>query len=202
MKKEIILASTSPRRHEAARAMGLEFRIVPSDFEEDMGLKKSPEDLVRYLAHGKAADVAKKYDKGIVIGMDTIVVFKKKILGKPKDKKDAFNILKSLSGKTHEVYSGVCLIDCETGKTIKDYEITKVKFRKLDDSEINSYIATGEPLDKAGAYGIQDLSSIFVEKVDGCYFNVTGFPVYNLYKNLRKFGVDIFLYERWNNHKK
>lgn len=202
MKKEIILASTSPRRHEAARAMGLEFKIVPSDYEEDMDLEKSPEDLVMYLAHGKAADVAKKHKKGIVIGVDTIVVFNDKILGKPRDKEDAFNMLKSFSGKTQEVYSGVCLIDCETGKMIKDYEITKVKFRKVDDSEINSYVATGEPLDKAGAYGIQDLSSIFIEKVDGCYFNVTGFPVYNIYKNLRKLGVDIFQYERWKNHKK
>jgi septum formation protein len=200
-KKQIILASTSPRRHELAKVMGLDFKIVPSDYEEDMTLKMHPKKLVQFLAHGKAQDVAKKYKKGIVIGVDTIVIYKNQVLGKPKDKKHAFKMLKSFSGKTQEVYSGVCLIDCKTGETIRDYEVTIVKFRKLEDSEIKKYIATGEPLDKAGAYGIQDLSSIFIEKIDGCYFNVVGFPVYNIYKNLKKIGVDIFQYERWNSKK-
>lgn len=201
MKKEIILATTSKRRHELAYTMGLEFKVVPSAYEEDPSLKLPPKELVMMFAHGKAADVAKKYKKGIVIGVDTVVVFKNKILGKPKNKKIAFQMLKSFSGKTQDVYSGVCLIDCSTGKIVKDYEVTKVKFRKLLDSEIKKYVATGEPLDKAGAYGIQDLSSVFIEKVDGCYFNVVGFPIYNIYKNLRKLGVDIFQYERWNKRK-
>ncbi|MBW3015258.1 Maf family protein [Candidatus Woesearchaeota archaeon] len=199
--KQIILASTSPRRHELARTMGLDFKIEPSGYEEDMTLKLPPKELVMMLAHGKAADVAKNHRTGIVIGVDTIVVFKNKILGKPKNKKHAFKMLKSFSGKSQEVYSGVCLIDCKKGTTISDYEVTKVKFRKLTDYEIKKYIATGEPLDKAGAYGIQDLSSIFMERIEGCYFNVVGFPIYNIYKNLRKIGVDIFKYERWRNRK-
>ena len=107
-------------------------------------------------------------------------------------------MLKSFSGKNQEVYSGLCIIDCRNKKTITDFEVTKVKFRKMKDSEIKKYVATGEPLDKAGAYGIQDLSSIFIEKVEGCYFNVVGFPIHNIYKNLNKLGVDIFRYERWN----
>ena len=198
VKKRIILASTSPRRHELAKRMGLEFDVVPSNYEEDMTMKMSPKKLVMTLAYGKAKDVAEKYKSGIVIGADTIIVYKNKVLGKPKNKKDAFDMLKSFSNKSQEVYSGVCFIDCKTGKVVKDFEVTKVKFRKLDDDEIKSYIKTGEPMDKAGAYGIQGLASIFIEKIDGCYFNVMGFPIYNIYKNLRKMGVNVFDYDGWN----
>lgn len=197
MKKKIILASTSPRRHELARAMGLDFEVVPSSYEEDMTLKLSPKKLVMTLALGKAEDVARKFSEGLVIGVDTIVVFKGKKLGKPKDEKDAYRMLKMLSNKEHDVYSGVAIIDCKTGKKIQDVEITRVFFNKLSDEEIRSYIATGEPLDKAGAYGIQDLSSIFIRKIEGCYFGVMGFPIFNIYTNLKKFGVNIFDYERW-----
>ena len=197
MKKRIILASTSPRRHELAKAMGLDFEIVPSNFKEDMSLKLKPEELVVELAFGKANDVAKKLSEGLVIGIDTIVVDKNKVLGKPKSEKEAFEMLKSYSGKSHRVLSGVTIIDCKTKKSIKDYEKTKVYFKKLSDKEINSYIKTGEAMDKAGAYGIQDLSSIFIKKIEGCYFNVMGFPIYLIYKNLQKLNVDIFEYERW-----
>ena len=197
MKKRIILASTSPRRHGLAQTMGLDFEIVPSKYEEDMSKKMKPKQMVMEFAYGKAADVAKKYKKGIVIGVDTIVVFNGKNLGKPKTRKEAFKMLKSYSGKKQYVYSGVCLIDCRTKRTIRDYETTEVYFKKLEDGEIKKYIATGEPMDKAGGYGIQDLSSIFIKKINGCYFNVMGFPIYNIYKNLKKLGVDIFQYERW-----
>jgi septum formation protein len=196
-KRKIILASTSPRRHELAQQMGLEFDIVPSDYEEDMTLNLSSKKLALLLSLGKAEDVAKKFSDGIVIGIDTFVVLKNKKLGKPKSKEDAFRMLKSLSGKWHEVHSGIAMIDCKTKRIIQDHELTKVKFRKLSDEDINKYIGTGRPMDKAGAYGIQDLSSIFVEKVDGCYFNVMGFPIHNVYKNLKKLGVDIFAYEGW-----
>lgn len=197
MKQKIILASTSPRRHELAKTMGLDFEIVPSNFKEDMNLKLSPKELVKELAYGKAADVAKRFNEGLVIGVDTIVVYKNKKLGKPKTNKEAFEMLKMLSGKSHEVYSGVAIIDAKTKKIIKDYEKTIVYFTKLSDKEIESYIHTGEPMDKAGAYGIQDLSSIFIKKIDGCYFNVVGFPIYLIYKTLEKFNVNIFEYERW-----
>ena len=199
MKKKIILASTSPRRHGMARQMGLEFEIVPSNYEENMSVDLNPEKLAMTLAYGKAKEVSERIKEGIILGIDTFVVFNNKKLGKPKSKEEAFETLKVLSGKIHEVYSGIAIINCETGVEIKDFEVTKVKFRKLNDDEINSYIKTGEPMDKAGAYGIQGLGSIFVEKVDGCYTNVVGFPVYNIYKNLKKLGVDIFEYEKWNN---
>jgi len=150
------------------------------------------------LAYGKALDVAKRYKKGIVIGVDTIVVFKGKKLGKPKNDQDAFKMLKSFSNKSQKVYSGMALIDCKTGKTIKDYEVSKVKFRKMTDLEIKKYIQTGEPKDKAGAYAIQELASIFIERVNGCYSNIMGLPIQKLYQNLKKMGVNIFEYKKWN----
>lgn len=197
MKKRIILASTSPRRHGLAQEMGLDFEVIPSKYEEDMTLRLNPRELVKTLSYGKAKEVAERIKEGIVIGVDTIVVFKGKKLGKPKNEKDAFRMLKSFSGKWQEVYSGVAMIDRKTGKEIKDYEVTRVKFRKMNNDEIWRYIKTGEPMDKAGAYGIQGLSSIFIERVEGCYFNVVGFPVHNVYKNLRKLGVNIFEHEKW-----
>ncbi|MBP7708411.1 septum formation protein Maf [Candidatus Pacearchaeota archaeon] len=197
-KQKIILATTSPRRHGLAQTMGLDFEIVPSSYEEDMTQKMNPREMVMAFSYGKALDVSKKHKEGIVIGVDTICVFKGKNLGKPSSDKDAFKMLKSFSGKKQYVYSGVCLIDCKTGKTIKDYEVTEVYFKKMSDNEIKSYINTGEHKDKAGGYGIQDLSSIFIKKINGCYFNVMGFPIYNIYKNLTKLGVDIFQYERWS----
>jgi septum formation protein len=199
MKKRIILATTSPRRHGLAQTMGLDFEVVPSNYEEDMiaNKKLKPREMVINFAYGKAKDVAKKYKEGIVIGVDTIVVFNGKKIGKPKDDEEAFKMLKIFSGKKQYVYSGVCLIDCKTKKVIKDCETTEVYFKKMSDDEIRSYIKTGEHKDKAGAYGIQDLSSIFIKKINGCYFNVMGFPIYNIYKNLSKLGVNIFEYERW-----
>jgi septum formation protein len=177
--------------------MGLEFEIVPSNYEEDMSMDMGPDKLAMTLAYGKAKEVADRLKTGVVLGVDTFIVFEGKKLGKPKSKEDAFQMLKSFSGKLQEVYSGVALIDCETGKEIKDFEVTKVKFREMEDSEIQSYVRTGEPMDKAGAYGIQGLSSVFIEKIEGCYSNVMGFPIYNIYKNLKKLGVDIFEYEQW-----
>lgn len=196
-KQKIILATTSPRRHGLAQQMGLDFEIVPSNYEEDMTRKMKPKEMVLEFSHGKASDVAKKFKEGIVIGIDTIVVFNGKNLGKPKDDNSAFKMLKSFSGKKQQVISGVCLIDCKTGKIIQDSEKTEVFFKKMEDNEIKSYLKTGEHLDKAGGYGIQDLSSIFIKKINGCYFNVMGFPIYNIYKNLQKLGVNIFEYERW-----
>lgn len=197
VKQKIILATTSPRRHGLAQTMGLDFDIVPSNYEEDMTKKLNPKEMVKEFSYGKASDVAKKFKEGIVIGVDTIVVFNGKKLGKPKSDEQAFKMLKSFSGKKQQVISGVCLIDCKTGKIIRDCEVTEVYFNKLYDNEIKAYIKTGIHKDKAGAYGIQDLSSIFIKKINGCYFNVVGFPIYNIYKNLKKLGVNIFEYESW-----
>ncbi len=198
MKRKIILASTSPRRKELADKMGLDFTIIPSDYEEDMTMKMSPANLVKTLAYGKAEDVAKKQKEGIVIGVDTIVVSKGKKLGKPKSKQEAYEALRSYSGKTNKVYSGLAMIDCKTKKVILDYDMTKVKFRKLTDFEIRKYIETGEPMDRAGSYAIQELGSVFIEGVKGCYPNVMGLPVRKLYKGLKKMGVNIFDYSKWN----
>jgi septum formation protein len=197
VKQRIILASTSPRRHGLAQEMGLEFDIIPSSYEEDMSLKMAPEKLAMHLSEGKAEDVAKKFKEGIVLGVDTFIVFNGQKLGKPKTKENAYKLLKSFSGKKLKVISGVCLIDCSSGKKINDYDISEVKMRKMTDDEINQYIATGEPLDKAGAFAVQGLGSIFIEKISGSYTNIVGFPVNCLYKNLRKLGVNIFEYERW-----
>lgn len=201
MKQKIILASTSPRRKELAQQMGLDFEIVPSNYEEDMTRKMKPKEMVLEFSFEKAKDVAKKFKEGIVIGVDTIVSFNGKNLGKPKSDEQAFETLKSFSGKTQKVYSGVCLIDCKTGRIIRDYEVTLVKFRKMADSEILNYIKTGDHNGKAGAYGIQTLSSIFIEKINGCFFNVMGFPIHNIYKNLTKLGVNIFEHEKWKGKK-
>ncbi len=200
IKQKIILASTSPRRKELATEMGLEFEIIPSDYEEDMTKKLSPKKMVTTFSYGKAEDVAKRLTEGIVIGVDTIVVFKGKKIGKPKSAEQAIQMLQSFSGKWQSVYSGVAVIDAKTKKFVVDYEITKVKFRKLDLAEIKAYVATGDALDKAGAYGIQGLSSIFFEKVDGCYTNVIGFPSYCVYRNLKKMGVNIFAYDKWKSN--
>lgn len=197
MKKKIILASTSPRRHGLAQQMGLEFDIVASGFEEDMTQDLGPEELAKTLAYGKAADVAKKYQEGIVLGIDTFVSFTGQKLGKPKTESEARDLLKSFSGKELHVYSGVAMIDCETGTEIKDCEISEVKFRELSDEEIDRYVKTGEPMDKAGAFAVQGLGSIFIEKINGCYANIVGFPISNIYKNLSKLGVNIFEYDNW-----
>jgi len=201
MKKKIILASTSPRRHGLAQQMGLEFEVVPSDYEEDMTMDLGPENLAMTLAYGKAQDVAKKYTEGIVLGIDTFISFEGKKLGKPKTEEKAREFLRSFSGKELQVYSGVALIDCETKQEIRDFEVSGVKFRELSNEEIDLYIKTGEPMDKAGAFTIQGLGSIFIEKINGCYSNIVGFPISNIYKNLNKLGVNIFEYDNWTVNK-
>jgi septum formation protein len=199
--EKIILASRSPTRQKLAKIMGLDFDMVISNYVEDNSLRLPPHELAMELAFGKALDVSKRFSEGIVIGIDTFVYFNGKVIGKPKDRVGAFNMLKSFSGKCHEVYSGIAIIDCKTGKVIKDFGMTKVYFSEMSDSEINKYIETEEPLDKAGSYGIQDLGSIFIEKIEGDFFNVGGFPINNIYKNLVKMGVDIFECEAWKGGK-
>lgn len=195
MKPKIILASTSPRRSELLKQIGLDFTVIPSLYEEDMTLKMSHKNLAKTLAYGKAKDVAGKITEGIVIGVDTFLILGNKRIGKPKDTQDAMRILESLSGKIIKVYSGVAIINCSTGKEIIDYEITKVKFKKLSKEEIEHYVKTGEPLGKAGAFAIQGMGAIFITSIKGCYSNVIGLPLHNLYKNLQKFSIDIFDYE-------
>ena len=189
----IILASASERRAELLTKITSNFKIKTSEFEEsDIPFSGSCGDYVMALARGKAMDICSSVKKpAAIIGCDTIVYFNGKVLGKPKDSVEAFQMLSDLSGNMHEVYTGVAVINTETQEISTEYVCTEVKFSKLSEEEINSYIETGEPFDKAGAYGIQGAASLFVEQVKGCYYNVVGLPVNKLYFMLREMGVNL-----------
>ena len=212
--KQIILASASPRRKELLEQIGLEFEIVPAKGEEII-TKTAPDAIVMELSGQKAREVAamvKDYQEThheimtpqdtLVIGADTVVAAENEdgvmqILGKPKDEADAYRMLSMLSGKAHAVYTGVTFIFLDkSGKAgeYSFYEKTKVHMRKMSDLEINRYIATGEPMDKAGAYGIQGKCAIYIEKIDGDYNNVVGLPISAIYHELQKLGIDIYLW--------
>ena len=212
--KQIILASASPRRKELLEQIGLEFAIVPAKGEEVV-TKTKPEEVVMELSRQKALEVASmvsQYSEThgdiatpqdmLVIGADTVVAAeneagKMEILGKPKNETDAYRMLSMLSGKVHSVYTGVTLVFLDkTGKAGAHtfYEQTKVHMRKMSELEINRYIATLEPFDKAGGYGIQGKCAIYIEKIDGDYNNVVGLPVAAIYRELQKLGIDIYLW--------
>jgi septum formation protein len=191
MKRKIILASGSPRRKELLNQIGLKFDIVPSDYKEDMKKKVKSSDLAKELAYGKAQDVAGKIKSGVVIGCDTFIEHKKKVIGKPRNKKEAREILRSISGQIIKIYSGIAIIDVDNKKESVDWEMTKIKMKDMSEKEIDSYIRTGEPMDKAGAFAIQGRGAIYIEKIEGCYSNVIGLPLYKLYVNLRKMNIGI-----------
>ncbi|MGI6778955.1 MAG: Maf family protein [Acetivibrionales bacterium] len=189
--KEIILASASPRRFELLSRLGLKFRVLPSKLEENIDLRLNAGEIAENVSFLKAENVAKKLDiNAIVIGADTIVV-KDRILGKPQSCAEAFNMLKLLQGSWHSVITGITVIETPGMKTIKGHEKTRVKFRELSDDEIISYIKTGEPEDKAGAYGIQGIGAILVDRIEGCYFNVVGLPLTKLSLMLKDFNISI-----------
>lgn len=190
---DIILASASIRREELLKKITSKFEIVVSDFEEsDVSFSGNCGDYVMTLAKGKAMDVFSKVNKpAAIIGCDTIVYLKGKVLGKPKDSAEAFQMLSDLSDNTHEVYTGIAVLNTETQEINTQYVCTEVKFSKLSQKEIESYIETGEPFDKAGAYGIQGAASIFIEEIKGCYYSVVGLPVNKLYFMLRDAGVNL-----------
>lgn len=193
--KRIILASQSPRRRELLENIGLEFEVKVDNSPEIVDETMEIEEIVKCLSAKKAENVSKTLDNEdcVVIAADTVVAFEDRILGKPKDEKDAKNMLKILSGNVHFVYTGISVLDNKTGKCISDFEKTKVRFREITDSEINSYIKSGEPMDKAGSYGIQGLGSVFVEKICGDYFNIVGLPISKLCGILKnEFGIGIF----------
>jgi septum formation protein len=169
------------------KQIGFDFKVIVSETPETIQNGIPPEQLVMNLSLDKAKDVAQNLDSGLVIGADTIVVLQGKILGKPADYKEAVSMLQYLSGNTHQVYTGFTLLDAETDQKMIDYECTKVTFRSLSKQEIEEYIKLEPPFDKAGAYGIQDRSALFVEKIDGCYYNVVGFPLAKFYVNFKKF---------------
>lgn len=192
--KKIVLASASPRRKELLEQIGFKIDIMPSDVDENIEQNISPCEYAKKLSLMKAQDIAGKCIQKelscIVIGADTIVV-KDTILGKPKNREDAFDMLNKLSGTTHEVITGVTIIDALSGKYLNEAEITRVTMNDLTLDEINSYLDVGESFDKAGAYGIQGVGSVLVRKIEGCYFNVVGLPISRLTQMLKKFEVNV-----------
>ncbi|MDD3013632.1 MAG: Maf family protein [Candidatus Gastranaerophilales bacterium] len=190
--KKIILASASPRRNQLLKSLNIEFEVIPSQVEENIDEEDFSFKLIEKLALEKAQDVAEKINyPAIVIGADTVVVIDNHILGKPTDKENAFQMLKLLSGRTHKVISAIALIDNSLNKSITDHVVSEVTFRNLTDSEIRSYIETGEPMDKAGAYAIQGLASKFISSISGCYNNIVGISTDKLTKMLKKSGINI-----------
>lgn len=192
--KRIVLASTSPRRRELLNQIGLSFDIIPSSaLEKDIGSSDPIQGSVE-AAEIKALNVATKLSGNVlVIAADTVVVIDGMVLGKPKDKEEAKSMLRRLSGRVHNVITGFVVINVLTGKKSSGYERTRVWFRQLTDEEIASYVESGEPMDKAGAYGIQDLGSLLVKRIEGCYFNVVGLPISSLCEVLKDFGVNPLL---------
>jgi septum formation protein len=187
-KTPLILASASPRRRRLLKQLGFTFRVLPSSIDEVFLHHQSPASNARRVALEKALEISTRVSDGVVVGADTIVVVGTRLLGKPKNRADAKRMLRLLSGRDHVVYTGVALVDVRSGKRVTTVEKTRVRFRKLDRDEINRYVASGAPMDKAGAYGIQeDRGAIFVEKVNGCFYNVVGFPLTRFYVVYRRF---------------
>jgi septum formation protein len=188
----IILASASPRRSELLKQVGIPFRVQPVSVDENLGkLDGEPAEKAQQLAYMKALQVSKEVGAGIVLGADTIVVLEDEIFGKPIDKADAFSMLSKLSGREHFVITGISLIDMESGRSALGYELTKVRFAKLSERDIDAYIRTGEPFGKAGAYAVQGVGALLVEGMEGCYSNVVGLPIMRLRRMLEEFGIRI-----------
>ena len=189
--RKIILASASPRRKEILRKTGLNFSICTSDYKEDINLSLKPRTLAKFLSCKKAETVAHKYKNAIIIAADTFIVFKNRLLGKPHTYKEAEKMLNMLNGKAHSVITGFTIMDTASKKILSRSVETKVYFKKLGRKEINAYVRSKEPLDKAGAYAIQGLGSVFIERIDGDFLNVMGLPLLALTESLKKFGITV-----------
>ena len=190
-----ILASASPRRREILENISLDFEIIADESEEIMIEGEKPYDTVKRLAMQKAKNIAAGIESGentIVIGADTVVSIDGEILGKPNDEIEAKDMLLTLSGRINTVYTGLAVIETQSGKEVSDFVSTGVKFRNLSEKEIENYIRSGEPMDKAGAYGIQKIGGLFVESINGDYFNVVGLPLCRLGEILsEEFGINL-----------
>lgn len=185
--KELILASASPRRAALLRQIGLDFQVVASDYQEP---PVNDEDQVEFLALNKARSVAARYPHAIILGADTIVICRGKILGKPRDEQEAREMLMLLSGETHRVITGVALV--QGTREVSTREETRVWMRPLEIDEIEAYIASGEPFDKAGSYAVQGKGALFVERVEGCFFNVVGLPLARTASLLKAWGFPLW----------
>ncbi|TXK84745.1 septum formation protein Maf [Paenibacillus sp. N3.4] len=193
--QRLILASSSPRRQELIQTLGLPYIIRVSDADETVEGKITAAELVEVLSLRKASTVRDMLQTdeahGIIIGSDTVVVFQNEVLGKPVDEKDAFRMLQALQGNTHQVYSGVACVDAATGKQAIAHRVTHVKMKPMSDEQILRYIATGEPKDKAGSYGIQGIGTTLVESIEGDYFTVVGLPLSLLSDLLLQFEIQV-----------
>ena len=184
--KKIILASKSPRRRELLETIGLEFDVIDSDFDESkVKFNGDYGGLVEALAYGKAKNVSDRIDKGIVLGADTVVVLDGQVYGKAKDQKEAFEMLSNLSNRTHDVITGVAIIDGYSGRVLVWHEVTKVTFWDLTKDEIMAYIRSEDYIGKAGAYGIQSKGAVLVKGIEGSYFNVVGLPLSRVWRMLK-----------------
>jgi len=197
MQKRIILASASGGRKKLLEELGIKFEVIPSEYEEDHSLQMNPHEFVKFLATLKARDVASRVDSAFVIGADTMVVFEKEIIGKPKNAKEASEILQKLQGKTHKVITGYAVFDTDKDKYIVDSDEATVTLRPLTEKEIREYVETGEYVGKAGGYASQGKASVFIEKISGHFSTVVGLPIHKLTKSLSKMGYDIV--DDWKN---
>lgn len=184
---DVILASASPRRYELLNSIGLQFKVLKSDIDELFTEELSPQEITELNANRKGDDIAEKHPNSLVISADTIVVSKDIIMGKPRDEKDAYRMLRQLSGRTHQVYTAFILNLLAENKKYIETVVTNVRFRNLKEEEIWSYINTGEIVDKAGAYAIQGQGALLIDKIDGCFFNVVGFPLSRFFVALDRF---------------
>ena len=189
--QEIILASSSPRRQQLLQQIGLQFITVPAEIDEGSIKYSSVPELVKQLARLKAEQVGRGKQQAIIIAADTLVVLNEFWMGKPVNRADAFNKLSLLSGRHHQVVTGLCVLDCARQNYETAVEVTDVFFRTLRPAEINGYLDYGEWVDKAGGYGIQGKGALLIEKIEGCYFNVVGLPLSRLYLMLGKQGVHL-----------
>lgn len=190
---DIILASGSPRRKEILSNTGLNFKVITSDIDEKILENEEPIQLVSRLAFEKCMDVALSHKEDLVIGADTIVVLDNKILGKPKNEEEAFEMLSSLSNREHQVITGISVISIDSNKKIIDYVVSNVKFKDLTNQDIKDYISTNEYKDKAGAYGIQGYGALLVKEIRGDYFNIVGLPISKLGDILKQnFNINLF----------
>jgi septum formation protein len=189
--KKIVLASASPRRKELLEKIGLVFKVDPGNAAEDLDINLEPHELAEKLSLKKALAVAPKHKNAIVIAADTFIVFQGRIIGKPTTEAEAKETLSLLCGKSHSVITGFTILDTNDNRSLSRAVETKVHMKQLTRSEIDAYIRSKEPLDKAGAYAIQGLGSIIVDKIEGDYFNVIGLPLSALAECLKQFGIDI-----------
>ncbi len=184
-KQSIILASNSPRRKLLLKQIGINFIVKMSGVKEDLNLDFPPEAMAEHWAREKAKIISKKFPNKLVIGADTIINFNNKIIGKPENRLESFNILKKLSGKTHEVITGVCFLYIHKKIDLTINEKTYVSLNKIEDREINFYINNFKPSDKAGSYGIQDFFAVNINEIKGCYYNVMGLPLSSFYRHFK-----------------